>query len=667
MLPAGRVSGLLDQYGRAWRDAARDAERLHTGSEPTAVAFGSGASPAPGDPAEHTILRIIDVATGQGRDVATVPSFPLLGALSVAVSPDGLRLAVLATTAALPPAAGRRRPFVYDDMWTVERRLGFVDLASKAGLRWATLPNDARYPLELYHWSPDSQRVVLRARADPFTDRTQLFVVPASGNAVRRLGGGAVAVDTVRTTSREESPVVWLDAQRLLALMRDEKGVPYWSLIGPTTERRVAQGDGPAPAALRRDFTGALVAMQGGAFVRFDADRLAFVPVTRIAEDARIVWPRDPAISSSLFLVEQRDSTSGGYRIIDAASGKSGEPPRPIVGDLHDVAIADGRLLTEERRSDGLVLRSVDLAAGQQRDLMTLDRHLQSVDWGATRLIEYKDASDTALKASVILPPGYDPTRRYPTLLWVYQGYEVPSLEGYYFLDPYMPGIYNLRLYAARGYVVVVPSMPLPPPPARDDPYALAPLPILPAIDRLVTLGIADPDRLGVFGQSRGGYTVMALLSQTTRFKAGIALAGISDLATAYRGIDPAGYGWPGIGHQKSSNWAISEQFGRFKTPSEDVAGYAQNSPLTFADRVDTPLLMIHGEADVRGNQTQAELFFSALYEQGKTAQYVRYAGESHSLAQSPANVRDIVERSVAWFDRFVKTPVLNEAKLPGK
>lgn len=70
---------------------------------------------------------------------------------------------------------------------------------------------------------------------------------------------------------------------------------------------------------------------------------------------------------------------------------------------------------------------------------------------------------------------------------------------------------------------------------------------------------------------------------------------------------------------------------------------------------------------DVRGNQTQAEQFFSALYEQGQTAQYVRYAGESHSLAQSPANIRDIVERSVAWFDRFVKTPVLNEAKLPGK
>ena len=302
-------------------------------------------------------------------------------------------------------------------------------------------------------------------------------------------------------------------------------------------------------------------------------------------------------------------------------------------------------------------MRGIDLAAGTQRDLITLDQHLGAIDWGTTRLIEYKDDHGKSLKASVILPPGYDPARRYPTLLWVYQGYEVQSLEGDYFLDPYMPGIYNLRLYAARGYVVVVPSMPLPPAPARDDPYSLVPGPILPAIDRLVALGIADPDRLGVFGQSRGGYTVMALLSQTNRFRAGIALAGISDLATSYQAFDPAGYGWPGIGHQKNSNWAISEQFGRFTSPTKDAAGYARNSPITYADRVNTPLLIIHGEADIRGNQAQAEEFFSALYAQGKTAQYVRYAGESHSLAQSPANVRDIFERSIAWFDRFVKAP----------
>lgn len=80
-----------------------------------------------------------------------------------------------------------------------------------------------------------------------------------------------------------------------------------------------------------------------------------------------------------------------------------------------------------------------------------------------------------------------------------------------------------------------------------------------------------------------------------------------------------------------------------------------RNSPLTYVGNVTTPTLIIHGQLDIRGNEAQAEQFFGGLYEQGKTAQYVRYGGESHSLAQSPANVRDILERSIAWFDRFVK------------
>lgn len=664
-LPAGRVSALIDQYGRMSRDAARGAARLRAGRQATAVAFGSGAAQVAGDPAEHVVLRIIDVASGATRDVARVPAFPLLGSMSVAVSPDGRQLAILATIAALPPAAGKRRPFAYEDLWGVERRLGFVDLSGGAGLRWASLPADARYPLELYHWSPDSRRIVLRARADAFADRTQLYLVPASGAGARRFGSAPIAVDTVRTAPTDESPVVWLDARRLLARLRDDKGGSAWWLIGPNGETRVANGDGPAPEALRRNGAGAIVAVQRGGLVKLDPARAAFVPVARIAQDAMIAWPRDPAIPASRLLVRQRDGAIGGFGIVDAASGAVAAPPRTVIGDLHDVVLADNRVLAEERGRDGPVLRGVDLAAGMQRDLMTLDPHLKSVDWGTTRLIEYKGMDGTALKASVILPPGHDPAKRYPTLLWVYQAYQVSTIEGDYFLDPYMPGLYNLRLYAARGYVVVVPSMPLPPAPARDDPHALVSGAILPAVDALVDLGIADPDRLGVFGQSRGGYTVFALLTQTDRFKAGVALAGISDLATSYRGFDPTSYGWPGIGHQKSVNWAISEQFGRFKPPSEDADGYARNSPLTYADKVTTPLLIVHGELDMRGNAAQAEQFFAALHEQGKTAQYVRYAGESHSLAQSPANVRDIVARTIAWFDRFVKGDGENAPKLP--
>lgn len=666
-LPVGQFSGLIDQFGRAPRIAARDAALVREGRVPTGVAFGSGGATVPSDPGNHAVLRIIDVASGAERDVAKVPVFPFLGTMSVAVSPDGHRLAVLATTAALPPAEGRRRPFAYEDMWAVQRKLGFIDLRGRGKWDWASLPPDARYPLELYHWSPDSKQVVLRARSDPFADRTQLYLVPTSGKDWRRIGSSPVAMDSVRIRRAEDSPVVWIDADRLLVRMRDDKSGSAWWLIGRHGEKRVMHGTGPVPDGLRRNVRGALIAIQQGQLVTLDPVRAAFAPVARLADDAQLVWPRDPAVPTTKLLVNQRDGDDGGLRIVDAVSGAGTTLPRRFGGEARDVSFANANVLMEEQAHDGLALRGIDLATGQRRDLMMLNQHLRSVDWGEARLVEYHDADGAPLKAGVLLPPGYDPTKRYPTLVWVYQGYEVRSLESDYFLDPYLPGLYNLRLYAAHGYVVAVPSMPLPPSPARDEPYALAIKPILPAIDHLIKLGIADPDRLGVFGQSRGGYTVAAILTQTDRFKAGVALAGVYDLASDYRTFDPAGYGWPGIGHQKSINWAIYEQFGRFTPPSKDFAGFTRNSPLSYIDKLTTPLLIVHGEADVRGNPHQAEQLFGALYEQGKTAQYVRYAGESHSLAQSPANVRDIVTRAISWFDRFLTNVPTATSGLIGK
>jgi dipeptidyl aminopeptidase/acylaminoacyl peptidase len=91
--------------------------------------------------------------------------------------------------------------------------------------------------------------------------------------------------------------------------------------------------------------------------------------------------------------------------------------------------------------------------------------------------------------------------------------------------------------------------------------------------------------------------------------------------------------------------------------PWVDARGYTVNSPLTYAKGVSAPLLLIHGDADIRGNQSQAEQFFYSLYAQGKTAELRRYGGEGHGLSQSPANVRDAFERTIAWFDRYLAAP----------
>ncbi len=217
-----------------------------------------------------------------------------------------------------------------------------------------------------------------------------------------------------------------------------------------------------------------------------------------------------------------------------------------------------------------------------------------------------------------------------------------------------MPGIFNLNLYAAKGYVVLVPSIPLDGPNGRSDVLQRIPDGVLPAVDRLVALGIVDPNRLGVLGQSFGGYSVYSLVGQTDRFKAGVAIAGDTDLAATFEEFDPTSRGYPGIEHEKSDNWLIADQFGLPSPPWRDEERYSRNSPISFVDRVNTPLLMIHGDLDIRSAPSQAERFFYALYAQGKTAELVRYGGESHSLAQSPANVRDAFERIIGWFARYI-------------
>jgi dipeptidyl aminopeptidase/acylaminoacyl peptidase len=255
----------------------------------------------------------------------------------------------------------------------------------------------------------------------------------------------------------------------------------------------------------------------------------------------------------------------------------------------------------------------------------------------------------------VLFPADYDPARRYPTLMWVYGGYQ-PSGVDDYFLDPHMPGLYNLQLYASRGYVVAIPSMPIPRTEAPGEPLAAFPGGVLPAINKLVELSITDNDRVGVFGQSFGGYTVSALVGQTDRFKAAAAIAGATDIATNYGAFDPAARGWPFIEQDMAVNGPIYESGLGFKIdPATDPALYHRNSPLTFADRIHTPLLLIHGELDTRAPLSQPEALYSLLRRKGRPARLLRYWGENHSLANSPANIRDITRELIDWFDLHLK------------
>lgn len=655
-LPPGEVSALLDVYSRPSTTSEADAAALKWGKSSTGRAVRSGAARDTHEAlARSAIVKAIDVRHREARTLAVIPRYPYRGALTISVSPDRQRLAVLATTGAVRPEDGKTLPNAYDDMWTVERRLGFVDLAGSRGVEWVDPSAQVRSPLALHEWSPDGARVVISGRPGPFTAETSFAVIPATGG-VSQVIEGPVGRAPAMLTSAYAHPVFWSDDSTLLAQTAPGVGAgdTGWVLLHGSENNEWSKTNlDLAGATIRRARDGHLLVLTSKELLRLRSSDGAQTMLARFDDPHFLAWPTSPGVTVDRLLIGREVDGKTYFRTVNTEGSLTDEVA--IEGDeIVDAALPQDVLVVSERGATGTRLREVNLATDGVRTLLSVNGFMKQVKWGEKRLIQFTGHDGRMLNGAAILPPGYRAGQRYPTLLWVYLGYEVGSLENDFFLDPGMPGVYNLELYAARGYVVLIPSLPLDAKAKPGDLFSSMTKDVIAAADRLIELGIADPDRLGVFGQSRGGYTVMGLLTQTDRFKAGVSMAGISDLDSYFGEFDPLAFGTEGIAHEKSDNWEQVSQFGLNAPPYIDPADYALVSPLTYVANVRTPLLLIHGDLDMRGPPSQSERFFYALYSQGRTAELVRYGGESHSLAQSPANIRDIYARTVAWFDRFL-------------
>ena len=159
---------------------------------------------------------------------------------------------------------------------------------------------------------------------------------------------------------------------------------------------------------------------------------------------------------------------------------------------------------------------------------------------------------------------------------------------------------------------------------------------IMTGVDRVVAQGIADPDRLGVMGASYGGYMTNWIVTQTGRFKAASAGASLSELSDTF---------------YLSEGGAFMVDY--FKRPWENRDGYAAHSPLTFADKVTTPLLIQHGEADPRVPIAGAWKFYRTLKAMGKTVELEIYPRGGHVLRE-PMQQREQMRRNLEWFAKWI-------------
>lgn len=644
LMPPGERSAMVDRYAKFHREVSQAGADIRAGEIPTVSR--SDSTEWADDLAVKRYwaeLVIFDLAKGSVTQLGEVPAFPMFGALTIALSPDARHAAILAPVRAIAPS--RRVPDMRNVMaWAAENALFMLDLDTRPTLRRITLPGGAQYPFDIISWSPGSKYVAMRARAAADAISTDLWTIAARNLSIVTRAQGLTFDDPLPAHWQEVSTVLWADQTRILA--RDEKAASDWKVVDVRSGRS-AKVDSTVEglANLHTSSKGQVMGQSKTGQVRFDPAARRFLALQ--ADSA-------PACEGEVRLFAERKADTAIYSLwtrdgLSPSNIALTSTARILDHDCSGIAWTENGF-----KGSRLHFTPWDNPAGSS-ELMMFNQHLADVTWGERRVVDYRHGDGTALKMALILPADYDPSRRYPTLMWVYGGYQ-PSGSDDYFLDPQMPGFYNLQLYASRGYVVAIPAIPIPRGESPSEPFAAISGGVLPAIDKLVELGITDNDRVGVFGQSFGGYTVNALVAQSSRFQAAASIAGATDLATVYGAFDPVARGWPGVGQDMAVNGPIYEAGYDLKVdPATDPALYNRNSPLSYAARIETPLLLIHGELDARAPLSQPEALYSLLRRKGRPARLLSYWGENHSLASSPANVRNISRELFSWFDHYLK------------
>ncbi|HEY2960830.1 MAG TPA: prolyl oligopeptidase family serine peptidase [Pyrinomonadaceae bacterium] len=268
------------------------------------------------------------------------------------------------------------------------------------------------------------------------------------------------------------------------------------------------------------------------------------------------------------------------------------------------------------------------------------DAQRASYLWGTAELVSFKNADGVPLKGVLLKPDNFDSRKKYPMLVYIY---EKLSQGLHQFRNPGPGTSINPTYYVSNGYLVFMPDIVY----TIGYPGASALKCVLPGVQAVVDKGFVNEDAIGIQGHSWGGYQIAYMVTQTNRFKAAAPGALVANMTSAYSGIR-----W-GTG--------LPRQFQYERTQSriggslwEYPLRFLDNSPIFRADRVQTPLLMIHNDEDDAVPWYQGIEYFLALRRLGKEAYLFSYNGEKHGLRKR-INQRDYTRRLQEFFDHFLK------------
>jgi|TARA_B110000483_G_scaffold201599_1_gene242723 dienelactone hydrolase len=266
--------------------------------------------------------------------------------------------------------------------------------------------------------------------------------------------------------------------------------------------------------------------------------------------------------------------------------------------------------------------------------------------WGTAELYQWTSLDGHPLEGLLIKPDNFDPTKKYPMIVNFYE----QSSDNLYRHHAPNPGrsTINYSFYASRGYLIFNPNIHY----RTGYPGESAYNSVIPGVTSLIDQGFVDPDHVGIQGHSWGGYQIAHIVTKTDLFKCAEAGAPIPNMISAYGGIR----WWTGLSRMFQYERTQSRIGGSlWKYPLR----YIENSPIFFVDKINTPILIMHNDADGHVPWYQGIEFFVALRRLNKPTWLLNYQGEPHWPLKLENRI-DFNIRMAQYFDYYLK-----EAPMP--
>ncbi|HWQ55096.1 MAG TPA: S9 family peptidase [Bryobacteraceae bacterium] len=281
------------------------------------------------------------------------------------------------------------------------------------------------------------------------------------------------------------------------------------------------------------------------------------------------------------------------------------------------------------------------LPAGRPVQVSKINADLPKLPLGETKSICWTSPDGLEIEGLLTLPVNYLAGKRYPLLVVIHggpMGWWNENFIG-------APGIYPLATFAARGYAVLRPNIRGSGGYGKSFRFANVNdwggndyQDLVAGVDRLISDGVADPERMAVMGWSYGGYMTAWAITHTRRFKAAVVGAGPVNLWSMTGSTDVISF----LPYYFSGEvW-------------DKLPEYLEHSPMYHVKGVTTPTLILHGEADLRVPVSQAYELYNTLKRQGTTTKLVVYPGMAHG-PDEPAAQLDVMERHLEWVERYVR------------